>query len=79
VDPHQHDSEADTTGRRVLEKGSEVALAFGAALVGRLPQRIRRALDDRLFSAIFQVTRVTNDHYGWRPEEPGGRGDRRDR
>jgi hypothetical protein len=45
-------------------------------VVRRLPQRIRRGLDDRLFSAIFQVTRVTNDHYGWRPEEADDRGDR---
>ncbi len=54
---------------RLLERGSALGLMLGSALVRRLPQRIRRGLDDRLFSAIFQVTRVTNDHYGWRPEE----------
>jgi len=28
-----------------------------------LPQRLRAHLDSRLFYAIFQVSRVTNDHY----------------
>ena len=28
-----------------------------------------RVVESRLFYAIFQVTRVTNDHYGWRPPE----------
>ncbi|MEE2750993.1 MAG: hypothetical protein VX519_06160 [Myxococcota bacterium] len=28
-----------------------------------VPQRLRAHLDSRLFYAIFQVSRVTNDHY----------------
>lgn len=36
-----------------------------------VPERLRRALEDRLFYAIFQVTRVTNDAYPTRPP-PGG-------
>lgn len=28
-----------------------------------VPSRLRRHLDSRLFYAIFQVSRVTNDHY----------------
>lgn len=43
------------------------ALRVGRAVVRRLPARVRRGLDDRLFYAIFQVTRVENDAYGWRP------------
>ncbi len=29
-----------------------------------VPQRVVKALDDRFFGAVFQVTRVTNDNYG---------------
>lgn len=50
-----------------------VALASGRVVVRLLPRRLRRILDDRFFGAVFQVTRVTNDHYGWRPEAPAGR------
>ena len=32
-------------------------------------KKVFRAIEHRLFYAIFQVTRVTNDHYGWRPPE----------
>lgn len=71
------DSEDESqAGPSILEQGSALVLRAGAALVRRLPQGIRRGLDDRLFSVIFQVTRVTNDHYGWRPEEAGEQGDR---
>ena len=27
-----------------------------------------RGIEDRIFYGIFNVTRVMNDHYGWRPE-----------
>lgn len=49
-------------------------LIFGAGrrLLAVLPTRAVRALEDRLFYSVFQVTRVTNDAYGWRPETPGG-------
>lgn len=44
---------------------------MGLARVGwrALPGRARVALEQRFFYSVFQVTRVTNDHYGWRPEE----------
>lgn len=45
----------------------------GRLVVRLLPRRVQKALDDRLFGAIFQVTRVTNDAYGWRPATPAGR------
>ena len=35
----------------------------------QLGRILRRGLEKRLFYAIFQVTRVTNDHYGWRPDK----------
>ncbi len=46
-------------------------MAIGGALagIGRLvrpviPTKLARAVDDRFFGAVFQVTRVTNDNYG---------------
>lgn len=40
------------------------ALFLPARLVRRaLPRSVREHLEDRLFYAIFQVTRVTNDAY----------------
>lgn len=51
---------------------AQIALRLGRALVKRLPPAARKALDDRFFGAVFQVTRVTNDAYGWPPPPPGG-------
>lgn len=42
-----------------------VARAAGRAL----PPGVRRRIDDRVFYAVFNLTRVTNDAYGWRPPE----------
>lgn len=38
----------------------------------RIPPRWKKLLEDRLFYAIFQTTRVTNDAYGWPAPPPGG-------
>lgn len=47
----------------------------GRRVVGALPRRLRRRLEDRFFYAIFQVTRVENDDYGGHPTpESGGSG-----
>ena len=35
----------------------------------RVPIALKKSVEDRIFYAIFQSTRVTNDAYGWRPEE----------
>ncbi len=45
------------------------------AVVRALPSAWRKGLDDRIFGAIFQVTRVTNDAYGWKapPADTAGR------
>ena len=46
------------------------AVISGLKAAGRLlPTRIRRRIEDRVFYGIFNVTRVMNDHYGWRPPE----------
>lgn len=46
------------------------AVIGGLKTAGRLlPERIRRGIEDRIFYGIFNVTRVMNDHYGWRPPE----------
>ena len=48
-----------------------------------VPERIRKNVDDRFFYAVFNLTRVTNDHYPMRnsqepetnpvrPEDPPG-------
>lgn len=37
-----------------------------------LPARARKGVEDRVFWAVFQRTRVENDAYGWRPPPPGG-------
>ena len=34
-----------------------------------LLKRVGKKVENRIFYALFQVTRVTNDHYGWKPEE----------
>lgn len=49
------------------EQVARLVVGTVRAVVRRLPVRLKKALDDRLFGAIFQVTRVTNDAYGWRP------------
>ena len=40
---------------------------IGVGLLGFVPTRLKKKADDSLFSTVFQVTRVTNDAYGWRP------------
>ncbi len=35
-----------------------------------LPSRVKKNMDDRLFYAIFQMTRVTNDAYKAPPPPP---------
>ena len=49
-----------------------VIFGAGRRLLAVLPTRAVRALENRLFYSVFQVTRVTNDAYGWRPDTPGG-------
>ena len=40
-----------------------------------VPPGVREAAEQRLFYAVFQLTRVTNDNYGYRVDPAsGGRG-----
>ena len=49
---------------------SRVVMSVGKGLYRRLPRGLRQRLEDRFFYAVFNVTRVTNDNYGWRPGDP---------
>lgn len=55
---------------RVSLLAGEVVVGGGRLLFRALPQRARKELEDRFFGAVFNVTRVTNDAYGWRPDMP---------
>ncbi|MEN9805959.1 MAG: hypothetical protein RL756_467 [Pseudomonadota bacterium] len=56
---------------RLTDAVAALTVAGGRAAVRLLPARVRKNLEDRLFYAIFQRTRVENDAYGWRPPEGG--------
>ncbi len=49
-----------------LARGLVRAARAGARV---LPEGARKRLEDRVFYAVFNLTRVTNDAYGWRPPE----------
>ena len=47
-------------------------LGLGRVVKPLVPSSIRKAVDDRFFGAVFQVTRVTNDNYdSGTKERPG--------
>ena len=50
------------------EHKKNILRRIGGRLVKVLPSAIRESALNRLFYAVFQVTRVTNDAYGWKPE-----------
>jgi hypothetical protein len=60
---------------RLSEAVARVLVSGGRLTVRVMPERVRKNLEDRLFYAIFQRTRVENDAYGWRPrqDDPEGR------
>jgi uncharacterized membrane-anchored protein len=45
---------------KILTQASRSAARIGAKA---LPSQLRKRLEDRFFYAIFNLTRVTNDHY----------------
>ena len=47
-------------------------LGIGRAVKPWVPSSIRKAVDDRFFGAVFQVTRVTNDNYNSGTKERPG-------
>ncbi len=52
-----------------------VVVGLGRRVAAHLPKGLKSAIDDRIFGAIFQVTRVTNDAYGWPAPPAGGPGE----
>jgi len=52
-------------------RAADLVLRAARGLMRALPSRLRKSLDDRFFGAVFQVTRVTNDAYGFKPPPPG--------
>ena len=57
-------------GERWRRPLAGMVVACGRGVARILPTRVRKALDDRIFYVVFNLTRVTNDAYGWRPAEP---------
>jgi hypothetical protein len=47
-----------------------VLTGLGRRVKPMVPVSVRTWLDDKLFGAIFQVTRVTNDNYGYGVQDP---------
>lgn len=47
-----------------------VLLGVGRRVKPLVPVAARRWMDNRLFGAIFQATRVTNDNYGYGVQDP---------
>jgi hypothetical protein len=58
--------------RRLPTLVSRVAVRSLRAVGRALPSGVMRQLDDRVFYAVFNLTRVTNDAYGWRPDVDDG-------
>ena len=58
--------------RQNAERLARGILTLARAGLGALPAPLRDRLERRLFYAIFNLTRATNDAYGWRPPAPGG-------
>jgi hypothetical protein len=55
---------------RRSRRAARLVMGVGRGLWRALPAHLRDRLEHRFFYAVFNVTRVTNDHYGWRPGEP---------
>lgn len=54
-----------------------LVLGLGRGLGRLVPRPLLRRVEGRVFGAVFHLTRVTNDAYGWRPDAPGGTGQAR--
>ena len=50
--------------RRLSLAIGNVVMGLGRVIRPIVPKKIAKAVDDRFFGAVFQVTRVTNDNYG---------------
>ena len=59
----------ESTPKTWQRKLSRVVFRLGRSVGTRLPRIVSRNFENRVFYAIFNVTRVTNDAYGWRPTD----------
>jgi len=57
------------TGHRV----GQVLMGIGRRVRPLVPVAVRRWMEHRFFGAVFEVTRVTNDHYGQHIESSAAR------
>jgi len=65
-----------STGRHRLGLAAgNLLVGLGRMLRPLVPKQLARAVDDRFFGAVFQVTRVTNDNYGNGTEESPAQSD----
>ena len=48
---------------------ARLVIGLGKRVGRMLPSPVRERLENRVFFSVFQVTRVTNDAYGWKPRE----------
>jgi hypothetical protein len=46
--------------RKIATLSRRAATRIGAKAI---PRKLRKSVEDRIFYAIFNLTRVTNDHY----------------
>lgn len=60
--------------REAARLTARAIFAPARALLRRAPPELRERLEDRLFYAIFQLTRVTNDAYPGTTPPPGPAG-----
>ena len=51
------------------EMVADLTIAAGRVLSRAMPRRVKKMVEDRIFFAIYQKTRVENDAYGWKPPE----------
>lgn len=65
-------SEAQGLGYRIALLTGDVVIGVTRRVYHAMPAAVQRELETRFFGAVFQVTRVTNDAYGWRPDTPAG-------
>ena len=58
--------------RRIGLAVGKAVIGIGRAIKPWVPGSVLKAVDDRFFGAVFQVTRVTNDNYNSGTTEKAG-------
>ena len=48
---------------------SHLIRRMGRVAKNAIPRPVRKLIKERVFYAVFHMTRITNDAYGWRPSE----------